>query len=337
MPKHPDVPGVEASILVNGQPCEEHDDRAPVARNNVERYVVAESGATFEVHFRFSRPFPNDLPVLVVITIDGKDLDEPLVRQAEIYDQDGHVSEGPISYTRKEFRRQKYCFAELAVIGEDVPVTSVKAQKKRLVDVGMISLHMYQVQTTCLNKSFEMTERKVHAPGTVHEKALKGGALSHATSLGNAERTEEIDLFDAEYANNGESIAVFHFHYRSLSNSSSLLDHIDLSNSPKKPSKTFTLSSTPPEPMELVDCDDDVLQTSSPEEFRRMVTHRQRQEEIRQRLKRERSGSVTNVGNDEVFGDDADNDVEVLGVIDLRKERCKRRKPTRKDEVIVIE
>ncbi|KAJ4357900.1 uncharacterized protein N0V89_002477 [Didymosphaeria variabile] len=321
MPKHHDVPGVEASIVVNGQPCEEHDDRGPVARNNIERYIIAESGATFEVHFRFSHPSPNDLPVSVVITIDGNDLDEPLIRQAEIYDQEGHVSEGPISNTRKEFRRQKYRFAELDITaGEDVPAASVKAQKKRLADTGTISLHMYQIQTTRLNKSFEITERKVQDPGTVHEKALKGGALSHTMSLENAEATDEIEYFDAEYAKNGEAFAVFHFYYRSL-----------------KALKDLHVVKHTPEPKGLIDCDDDVLQSSSPEALRRMVAHWRREEDIRQRLKRERSESVTVVGDDEVLVSNADNDVEVLGAIDLRKQRRNRRKLTQEDEIIMID
>jgi FKBP-type peptidyl-prolyl cis-trans isomerase 2 len=94
----------------------------------------------------------------------------------------------------------------------------------------------------------------------------------------------------------------------------------------------------------LNDCDDEVIETSSLEQLRRMVIQLKRQEEIRQRLKRERSGSVTVVGDDEVVGDGnnstAHEDIEVLGATDLRKERRKRRKnhkPTQEDEVIVID
>lgn len=100
-----------------------------------------------------------------------------------------------------------------------------------------------------------------------------------------------------------------------------------------------------PEPLDLIDCDDDVLQASSPEELRRMFAHWKRREEERQRLKRERSESTTVVGDEEVIGedctpaigsDDAD-DVEMLRWIDLRKQRRKRRKPTEEDEVIVLD
>jgi hypothetical protein len=117
MPKHEHIPGLEAFILVNEQACEEHDDRTPVANHCMERYIVAKSGATFEVHFRFSPPFPDDLAVSVVITVDGKDLDEPLIRQEELFDKEGHASMGPISNTGNSFRRQKYRFADLEIGG----------------------------------------------------------------------------------------------------------------------------------------------------------------------------------------------------------------------------
>lgn len=103
MPKHAYITGLEAFTIVNGQPCEEHDDCTPVASNCMERYIVATSGATFEVHFRFSRPLPDDLPVSVVVTIDGKDLDELLIRQAELYSKEGHASQGPISNIGETF------------------------------------------------------------------------------------------------------------------------------------------------------------------------------------------------------------------------------------------
>ena len=115
MALHPDIHGLEATIVVDGKPSEEYDERAPVARKNVERYIVAESGATFEVHFRFSHPFADTYPVTVLVTVDGEDLDEPLIRADELYNTDGHISAGPISNVNKVFRKQKYRFAEINI------------------------------------------------------------------------------------------------------------------------------------------------------------------------------------------------------------------------------
>ncbi|KAF1970560.1 hypothetical protein BU23DRAFT_473860 [Bimuria novae-zelandiae CBS 107.79] len=215
MPVHPNIEGVKAFVHVNGQPCEKHDDHTLVARHSVERYIIAEPGAVFEVHFRFTPPFPTELTVSVVITIDGKDLDEPLIRPAELYEEEGHVSVGPISNEGGVWKTQRYRFAQLHA-GEDVPKGDIDAQKKQLAETGTISLHFCWVHCTRLNKTFEAFEKEVHDPGQVHEKALKGRALSHAVSLKEAVPTDEIEYFDAEYANNDEPFAVFHFYYRSL-------------------------------------------------------------------------------------------------------------------------
>ena len=63
---------------------------------------------------------------------------------------------------------------------EDGQNDGLEAQKERLADVGTISLHMYRVRITQLNTKYEIKERQVQHPEAVHEKALKGGALSHA-------------------------------------------------------------------------------------------------------------------------------------------------------------
>ena len=90
-----------------------------------------------------------------------------------------------------------------------------------------------------------------------------------------------------------------------------------------------------PEPIDLIDCDDEVIQTSGPEQLRRMVTHWKQQAEERQRLKREWSESETVAGDqDEV---ESSEDVVIMGAVDLRKERRKRQKPTQTDEVIVLD
>jgi hypothetical protein len=75
---------------------------------------------------------------------------------------------------------------------------------------------------------------------TVDEKAVKGDALSHQATyitrkytlaastlthsrLSFGEPTEEVEYYDADYANNGQPFATFHFYYRSLCKSQSPL------------------------------------------------------------------------------------------------------------------
>ncbi|KAJ4294599.1 hypothetical protein N0V90_008290 [Kalmusia sp. IMI 367209] len=330
MPLHPDILGLEAWIIVDGHPLEEHDMRAPVARKSVERYITAESGSTFEVHFRFSHPFPTRLPVTVLVTVDGRDLDEPLIRTDELYNTDGHRSTGPISNVNKAFYKQKYRFKEVN-IKEGEPGPGVEAQKAKLAQSGTISLNFFWIKSICLNESFQAAAKILEDPGTIHEKALKGNALSHTLSLAEPEPTEELDFFDAEYADNGEPFAAFHFHYRSL-----------------KALQDLHIIKRTPEPLDLLECNDEIFQTSSSEELRRMFAHWKRQEVIRRRLKRERSESATVIGDDEFLGDSNtaidingsnhnDEDLVIIGAVDLRKERRKRRKPTQQDEIIELD
>jgi hypothetical protein len=67
----------------------------------------------YKVLLRFKSPFPTDLPVEVIVAIDGKDMDEMLIRQDELYEEEGHVSMGPISNTEEKWRKQRYRFATL--------------------------------------------------------------------------------------------------------------------------------------------------------------------------------------------------------------------------------
>lgn len=110
------IPGLEVRIFVNDQPLHEHQDRdAEVAPKTIERYVEAQSKTEYEIHYSFKRPFPADRPVSMIVTIDGKDVDEPMIRPFELFDPNGHVSYGPISQQGEQWVVQKYSFAKIDV------------------------------------------------------------------------------------------------------------------------------------------------------------------------------------------------------------------------------
>jgi hypothetical protein len=78
--------------------------------------------------------------------------------------------------------------------------------------------------------------------------------------------------------------------------------------------------------------------TSSPEQFSKMAAYWKRQAAQTPNNKRERSDSVTIVGDDESAADDErTDDVTYLGCSDVRAQRLKRRKPSYMDEVIVLD
>jgi protein involved in ribonucleotide reduction len=118
-----EVPGLEVEILVNGQPLREYEDySAEVPAQTIERYVEAQSDAQFEIHYTFKAPFPADRPISMIATIDGNDVDEPLVRPVELFQENGHISRGVISNIGSRWVVQKYCFSAIQ-ISEDNNVT----------------------------------------------------------------------------------------------------------------------------------------------------------------------------------------------------------------------
>jgi hypothetical protein len=111
-----EVPGLEVQIVVNGQPLQEHQDRdAKVSANAVERYDEAHSNTEYEIHYSFKEPFPGDCIVSMIVTIDGKDVDQPMIRPFELFDPKGHTSRGPISQQAMRWVVQNYSFSEIDI------------------------------------------------------------------------------------------------------------------------------------------------------------------------------------------------------------------------------
>ncbi|KAJ4289900.1 hypothetical protein N0V90_011233 [Kalmusia sp. IMI 367209] len=100
----------------------------------------------------------------------------------ELHNTDGHKSAGPISNVNKAFYKQKYRFAAVD-IEEDEPGPEVEARKTKLTQSGTIPLNFFWIKSICFNESFHAAALIVEDPGTIHDKALKGNALSHTLSL----------------------------------------------------------------------------------------------------------------------------------------------------------
>jgi hypothetical protein len=112
----PDVPGLKVQVVVQGQPLREYQDlAADIAERTAECYVEAHTGAVFEIHFTFDDSFPGDRPVSMIVTIDGKDVDEPMVRPHELYEPGGHVSRGPIQKIGSTWKVRPYKYAPVDI------------------------------------------------------------------------------------------------------------------------------------------------------------------------------------------------------------------------------
>jgi hypothetical protein len=151
-----EVPGLEVQIVVNGTPLREHRDRdAKISAKTAERYVEAQSSAEYEIHYSFKDPFPGDRTVSLIVTVDGKDLDEPIIRPFELFDPKGHASQGPRSSDGSRSMVQKYSFSKIDIskthtrfgyvcnakqaIGEITAEKITDEMKEKLKPVGIIT------------------------------------------------------------------------------------------------------------------------------------------------------------------------------------------------------
>jgi hypothetical protein len=111
-----EVPGLEVYIAIGDEILQEYQDRAAkVFGKTVERYVEAQSNQKFEIRYQFKEPFPADRSVSMIVTIDGKDVDEPMIRPFELFNSEGHTSRGPISQVGERWVLQRYCFNPIDV------------------------------------------------------------------------------------------------------------------------------------------------------------------------------------------------------------------------------
>ena len=111
----PDLPGVEANIVVDGETLKEYNDDIPSPPKTISKYIEAKSGAVFEIEFKYTPPFSNKRAVSMIVAVDGNELDEPLLRPREILKKQGHRSCGPLSSNGRLSSVQRYSFSALDI------------------------------------------------------------------------------------------------------------------------------------------------------------------------------------------------------------------------------
>jgi len=115
MAKLTDVPGLKAEVVVDGKPLKEYNDPDPFPPKTVSKYVQATSGVEFGIFYKFRAPFPRNRTVSMKVTVDGRELDEPLIPPRDLFDKNGHTSTGPISTNGEQFSVQRFCFSDLDI------------------------------------------------------------------------------------------------------------------------------------------------------------------------------------------------------------------------------
>ncbi|KAG4430283.1 hypothetical protein IFR05_014230 [Cadophora sp. M221] len=229
------VPGLEVKVHINGQPAQEYDDDEDEqavpgavgwyqAARTVRKYVESISDKEFLVQLSLDNSFKFDCPTLSCeLSIDGKVVRSPVIyrkhQESFTLEIDGIKTSAGDGKTAllKPFK-----FSKIETSTDDAKLKDIKEDSKHMNDVGEIVFRIWRSTEARPREAHNYTE--LVAVNAVHEKALKGQAKSHTTTLGEASRIvsrhvvscEKLDGFDYP-------IAIFRFLYRSKDSLKSLL------------------------------------------------------------------------------------------------------------------
>ncbi|KAI8934334.1 hypothetical protein NX059_009070 [Plenodomus lindquistii] len=277
------VPGLEVCISGKHQNLREYQDRSTIASpNTAAHYIEAVSKAPFEVHACFTLPFSSNRAVEISISVDGKLLDELVIRPHELFKKKTHISAGPIS--------------------DDHDDTASPELSKQLESVGTITVMFYFLKNVRLNRVSQSPRKTIKTFDALSEKDVKGASLSHQAILGKPKQVEQVEYLNAEHDDEGRPFATFLFYYRSL-----------------EALKDLHVVERTPDPIDLLDSDDGALAQMDREQLQAIVRRMREREEARQRTKRERS--VSTVGGEGDAGVDEDPEFVETGSVDLRAKR----------------
>ncbi|KAH0006758.1 hypothetical protein KCU78_g12140, partial [Aureobasidium melanogenum] len=270
----PDVPHVSVDIVVDGRPLPEYldeDDEDSISPTSTIKYVECVSGSRFGIR--------TDLTGLRLEDLNGGDAVEVL------YYLDGRYVTGIVLKfptnnlvsTRhtaryldgRVWKERDFMFADL-VTSEDGALSKPRPELK---DLGMITAKLYHVQASKAKiRSYDRNSRsdlKI-AHENIHEKHLKGQAISTQAKLGEAVTIGNLATVKTKRL--GDAFAVFNFRYRS-----------------RRDLQTLYLIPRSPSPIPLEDRPEESLNREELLELlRRQKARQEEQIKIKQELKRER-------------------------------------------------
>ncbi|MCJ1364726.1 hypothetical protein MMC16_003842 [Acarospora aff. strigata] len=216
--------GIEVRIVVNGNVAQgfNSDDDGSEDLRIVTRYIEAISAAHFAVQYTIKPPFQFKCEQLrLILQVDGKEVDRRVCSQAELAKNPHGISNSLAGVTRSQGRTssiEKFKFSEIKT-GDDTSLVADARIKDQLAGVGTITLKIYRVhkgvfdpRTPSTRTWGDLLELEI-----LPEKALKGQALSHSTSLDEPEVIPPKGSWQGCKYLDGkdEPFAVFNFQYRS--------------------------------------------------------------------------------------------------------------------------
>ncbi|MCJ1399038.1 hypothetical protein MMC11_002240 [Xylographa trunciseda] len=215
--------GMWASIAVDGKSLVEYDEDASEtsdtlgSSNTIVKYVEATSGAHFKIEFGWNLPDPEGCEGLChYVNLDGKNMDSAVSHFK--YDASKSYLDSVRACVSGQWTREKFRFAE--IVSDDGQSGSMRSSEASdIAGIGKIVLSVCRIkniqESTTAPTRFNLQARST-VPAKIPEKALKGRALSHKTSLDPPEKTAAIRTYIVDYVDKRDSPYVnFEFRYRS--------------------------------------------------------------------------------------------------------------------------
>ncbi|TEY58714.1 hypothetical protein BOTCAL_0202g00170 [Botryotinia calthae] len=234
------VRGIKVTVCTDGQALQEYDDDAPEgvpagvegydeAPRTVSKYIESATGKAFYIKLEISKAYKFDSPIVSF---------QDFVDGIKVSSKHGGKKDIPLTIKLRGARmeldnRQAFVmpfkFSGIITSTNDSKLASIKEDATRLSVVGeiVIKVHRRGPRVVSQNQSSKLNASKKFAAdssASVHEKALKGQAISHNTTLGAPQAAKATVLYKMSYRDGKEHpIAIYRFKYRSKESLKSLL------------------------------------------------------------------------------------------------------------------
>ncbi|KAF5871951.1 uncharacterized protein Bfra_008978 [Botrytis fragariae] len=223
------VRGIEVTVCADRQALQEYDDDEPEgvsaevegydkATKTASKYIESITGKVFYIKLEISKAFKFDSPIISFhVFVDGMK-----VRSKHCGKK--HV---PLAMNVKGVKNEldngqtfmmPFKFSDIITSMDDSKLATIKEDATRLSVVGEIMVKVYRKSEPRLSSAGQRSRVKLAVDTSipVHEKALKGRAMSHGTVLGAAQPTGASLRFLSSYIDGADyPIAIYRFKYRS--------------------------------------------------------------------------------------------------------------------------
>ncbi|KAA8575013.1 hypothetical protein MFRU_002g03550 [Monilinia fructicola] len=231
------VRGIQVTVRVDGKALEEYEDdefeAVPgevgdyQASRTVAKYIESCTGKNFDMKFKVDEEYKFDSPNITFSTyVDGTKVHTRIVARNNSFPREKTLKGVNIESKNGLVFLKPFHFSNIITSVDDSKLASMKEDTERLSAAGEIIVKVYRRSAKRPSRGSSLSHRKINVDTLidVHEKALKGRAISHSTGLGAPQPAKAHDRHRFGYLDGKDyPIAIFRFKYRSKKSLQSLL------------------------------------------------------------------------------------------------------------------